>query len=121
MTQQRLRLLAAGIALVPTFGYPFGVLALGTPPFPTRDDCVHVATGDAEDLEVVYGRLDDPVAADELLAEVTRIGFVGAEVEFDACGRWKVSYDAVETFAQGEALAEHVREAGLEARVEHER
>lgn len=120
MTQRRLRLLAAAIVLVPVLGFPVLVLAQGPPPFPTRDECVRVATGDADDLEVVYGRLADPVAAEELLAELTRIGFIGAELELDACGRWKVSYDAIDSLAQGEALAEEARRAGFDARVEHE-
>jgi hypothetical protein len=102
-------------------GYPVAVLADGLPTFPSRDECAHPAKEDGSDLEVVYGRLDDPVAADDLLAELNKVGFIGAEVEFDACGRWKVSYDAIDSLAQGEALAEQVRGAGFAARVEHER
>ena len=65
-------------------------------------------------------RLDDPLAADMLLAEITSVGFVGAQVELDDCGRWKVSYTGIDSFEQGEALAEQVREAGFDARVEVE-
>lgn len=102
------------------FAYPVVVLADGAPTFPNRSDCAHAATEEGSDLEVVYGRLDDPVAADELLTELTNVGFVGADVGLDACGRWKVSYDAVDSLAQGEALAKQVRRAGFDARVEHE-
>ena len=66
----------------------------------------------------MYGRLSDPVAAEDLLAELTGTGFVGAEIQLDDCGRWKVSYDAIESREQGEALAEQVRAAGFDARVE---
>jgi hypothetical protein len=109
--------LVAGSLLV----YPLAVLAAdGLPRFPTRNECVQVATEDGPGLDVVYGRFDNPVAAEERLAAVTRVGFVGAEVELDACGRWKVSYDAIDSLAQGEALAKQVRAAGFDARVEHE-
>jgi hypothetical protein len=111
-------LVAAMVVLVPLLTYPLFAVAEGAPRFPTRDECAQVATGDAPDLDVVYGRFDDLAAADALLAEVTRIGFVGAVVELDACGRWKVAYDPIESFVQGEALAGQVRAAGFEARVE---
>lgn len=104
--------------LVALLGYSLLALAGGAPRFPTRAECVTPATGDAPDLQVVYGRFDDLVAAETLLADVTRIGFVGAELELDNCGRWKVFYDGIESFAQGQALAEQVREAGFDARVE---
>jgi hypothetical protein len=117
---RRAGVLAAGSVLAALLAYPLLALTDGPPRFPSRDECVLVATGDAPDLEVVYGRFDDAVAAESLLADVTRAGFVGADAEPDACGRWKVSYDAIDTFAQGQALAEQVRGAGFEARVEHE-
>jgi len=69
---------------------------------------------------VVYGRFDDPRAADDLLARLNAIGFIGAEIEFDPCARWKVSYDAIESLEQGEALAAQVRDAGFDAQVEHD-
>jgi len=94
-------------------------MAGGAPRFPTRDECSRPVTADAPDLEVVYGRFDDPRAADELLAKLTDVGFVGAETGFDPCGRWKVSYDAIDSLEQGEALAAEVRKAGFEAQVEH--
>jgi hypothetical protein len=116
----RASLVAAAVVLVALLGYPVFAVADGTPRFPTRDECAQVATADAPDLDVVYGRFDDLVPAETLLAEVIRVGFVGAVLELDACGRWKVSYDAIESFAQGQALAEQVRQAGFEARVELE-
>jgi hypothetical protein len=119
MTQRRLRHAAAAIVAVPLLAYPLIALAGGAPGFPSRDDCVHLPSGDeTEQLEVVYGRLSDPVVAEDLLAELTGTGFVGAEIQLDDCGRWKVSYDAIESREQGEALAEQVRSAGFAARVE---
>ena len=115
------RLAAAIVVAIPMLAYPLGVLAAdGTPRFPTRNECVQVATEDGPDLDVVYGRFGDPTAAERLLAALTRVGFVGAAVELDACGRWRVSYDAIESLAQGEALAKQVRAAGFDARVELE-
>ncbi len=111
--------LAAAIVAVPLLAYPVAAVAGGAPRFPTRDECSRPATTDAPDLEVVYGRFDDPRAADDLLAKLTEVGFIGAETTFDGCGRWKVSYDAIESFAQGEALAAQVRDAGFDARVEY--
>ena len=40
-------------------------------------------------------------------------------IELDACGLWKVSYDAIADLAQGRALAEQARAAGFAARVEY--
>ncbi len=119
MTQRRLRLLAGAIVLVPLLAYPVVSLAGDGPRFPSRDECARVAEADTEtEVEVVYGRLDDPAAAEALLAKLTDIGFVGADLALDACGRWKVYYDGVESIVQAEALAEQVREAGFDARVE---
>jgi hypothetical protein len=110
--------LATAIVVVPLLAYPAAVVAGGAPRFPTRGDCAQPATADAPDLDVVYARLDDPLAAQALLDRLTAVGFVGAEIEFDACARWKVFYDGIESLAQGEALAAEVRAAGFDARVE---
>jgi hypothetical protein len=118
VSQRRLRLLAAAVVAVPLLVFPLALLAKGAPPFPSRDDCAVAATGDAPDLDVVYARLDELAAAETLLAAVTGAGFTGASIELDACGLWKVAYDPIESFAQGEELAEQVRAAGFEARVE---
>lgn len=116
----RWTVVAAAVVLVTILGYPLVTLAGDAPRFPSRGECSRPATADDPSLEVVYGRLDDRVEAETLLAEVTEIGFVGAELELEGCGRWKVYYDGVDSLAQGEALAEQVREAGFDARVELE-
>jgi len=112
--------LAAVIATLPLLAYPaITIAADGLPRFPTRDDCSRPARAGAPDVEVVYGRFDDPRSADQLLARLTAVGFVGAESAFDPCGRWKVSYDSVASFEQARELAEQVRTAGFEATVEY--
>jgi hypothetical protein len=117
--QPRVRL-AVAIAIVPLLVYPAITLAAdGLPRFPTRGECSRPASADAPDLDVVYGRFDDRRTADELLASLSDVGFVGAELSLDACGQWKVFYDGIESPAQGEALAAQVREAGFEATVEY--
>jgi hypothetical protein len=111
-------LVALAIVAVALFGYPLLSFAGGAPRFPTRAECVRPAAGDAPDLHVVYGRFDQLPAAESLLADITEVGFVGAELQLDGCGNWMVLYDGIETYAQGEALAAQVREQGFEARVE---
>jgi hypothetical protein len=111
-------LLATGVVVVALVGYPLLALSGGSPRFPTRGECVTVAGGDAPDLNVVYGRFDDLQPAEALLADVTRTGFTGAELTLDNCGQWTVAYDAIESYAQGQALADQVRAAGFDAQVE---
>ena len=114
----RVWLLVATVC-VPLVAYPLFAVASGAPRFPTRDECSRPATTDAPDLDVVYGRLDGPAEADELLASLDAVGFIGAKSEFDACGRWKVFYDGIESRAQGEGRANKVGDGGVEARVVH--
>lgn len=112
--------LAAAIVVLSLVGYPLATLAGGTPRFPSRDDCVVEATEASPDVQVVYGRFDAPAPAEELLAELDRVGLVGANVELDGCGRWKVAYEAVDSYDQARALAQQVRDAGFQAAVELE-
>ena len=116
-SERRRLLLLVALVAVPLLVYPLVSIADGKPRFPSRDACAHTAkAGDA--VEVVYGRFDDPAAAEELRAKVVAVGFVGTEVAFDSCGRWKVHYDAIESFDQAQALAEEARGVGLDPRVE---
>lgn len=110
--------LATAMVLVPLLAYPLATLTGGWPRFPTRSECVRVATADADELEVVYGHFDSPVSAEKLLAELTRMGFVGTELRPDNCGRWKVAYDAIATLAEGRALVAEAHRAGFDAHVE---
>jgi hypothetical protein len=120
MSHRRLSVLAVAIALTPVVMYPLAALAQGEVRFPSRDECARPATADVENLEVVYGRLDSQVEAQELLDDVLATGFAGTALELDGCGRWKVSYDAIETLAQGEGLVVQARAAGFDPRVELE-
>ena len=110
---------AALLVLVCVVGYALVAVAAGSPRFPTRQECARPAV-EGQSVDVTYGRFDDLASANELVTKLDGVGFVGAAVELDACGRWKVSYDGIESIAQGEALAEQVREAGFDARVEQE-
>jgi hypothetical protein len=117
VSQHALRAFAAAIVAVPLMLYP--VVSVGGARFPSRDDCARLPSGaPGEPLDVVYGRLGDPVAAADLRDALARGGFVGAEIAFDACGRWVVLYDPIDSLEQGQALAEQVRKSGFEARVE---
>ena len=111
---------AVAIVLVPLIGYPLVTLGGGSPRFPTGEECGRLATADDPSLDVVYGRLDSRQDAQALLDQVSAIGFTGAELELDGCGRWKVFYDSIDSLEQGASLAEQVRAAGFDARVEVE-
>jgi hypothetical protein len=112
------RLVAAAIVAVPLVGYPAVVLADGVR-FPSAEDCVHVAQpGATGDLDLVFGRRDTPAEADELLAQVRKVGYVDAQVQGDGCMRWKVVYTGIESYAQGASSAAEARGAGLDPRIE---
>jgi hypothetical protein len=106
-------LLIATVALA----YPIGVLAQGAPPFPSRDECAHPATGDGE-IEAVFGRFDSEREARELQENALAVGFAGTEVERDACGRARVFLPGIPTLAVGEDFAEQARSAGFEVTLE---
>lgn len=119
MTQRSLRLAVAAIVAVPLLGYPLVVVARDGLAFPTREECARLAHSDADgELELVFGRFDSPVAATEHRDRVVATGFVGTEVSPDGCGRWKVSNDGIDSFAQGEGTAAEARAAGFEAWLE---
>lgn len=120
MTRFQVRLLAAAIVAVPLLGYPLAVMADGAR-FPSRADCVHIAApGSTEPLDLVFGRRDSPQEAEELLEQVVGVGYVDAVVRGDGCGRWKVLYEGIESYAQGASSAVQARDAGLEAELEVE-
>lgn len=110
--------IAAAVVMVPVLSYPLATITGGAPRFPSRTECARPAHPNDENMEVVYGRLASPLAARELRERVVGLGFVGTEVGVDACGLWKVRYDSLDAFDQGQALVEEARRAGLEARLE---
>ncbi len=118
MSPRRTRGAAIAIVAAALVAYPAAVLADGAR-FPSRADCVQVApVGSTEELDLVFGRRDTPAAANALLREVRRVGYVDALVRRDACGRWKVVYDRIEDYQQGASSAEEARAAGLAAQLE---
>lgn len=120
MSPSRVRLAAAAIVAVPLVAYPLLAGADGAP-FPSRDDCVRVARpGSTERLDLVFGRRDTPREAEELLGQVRGVGYVDAELGPDGCGRWKVLYGGIDSYAQGLESQAEARGAGLEARLELE-
>ena len=120
MTGRQVRLAAALVVAVPLLGYPAIVLADGAR-FPARDDCVHVApVGSTEALDLVFGRRATMAEAETLREKVAGVGYVDAEVRPDGCGRWKVLYDGIESYEQGESSRAEARGAGLEAELEIE-
>lgn len=120
MSAARARLAAAAIVAVPLLAYPLVVGADGAP-FPSQDDCVHVAPqGSTEPLDLVFGRRDSPVEAEALRARVAAVGYVDAEMRGDGCGRWEVLYDGIESYAQGASSAAEARGAGFDAWLEIE-
>jgi hypothetical protein len=49
---------------------------------------------------------------------VRAVGYVDAEVRLEGCGRWKVLYDGINSYAQGASSVAEARGAGLEAGLE---
>jgi hypothetical protein len=118
VSARRARLLGAAIVAAPLIAYPAAVLADGAR-FPSVDDCVHIApVGSTAELDLVFGRRDTPAAAEALLREVRHVGYVDAIVRRNACARWEVVYDRIESYAQGASSLEEARGAGLDARLE---
>ena len=118
MRRSTTRLVAVAIVAVPLVAYPAIALRNGVH-FPSPEDCVHVAQpGATGDLDLVFGRRDTPAEADELLAQVQKVGYVDAQVEEDGCLRWKVVYTGIESYEQGASSAAEARGAGLQAQIE---
>lgn len=107
------------IVCLPLVLYPLVSLRSGTPSLVSADDCVVVAAPDEErELELVYGHLDSHMTADELRDRVVSVGFVGTEVRPDGCGRWKVTYDGIDSYEQGQGTIDEARRAGFDPRLE---
>ena len=118
MKRARIVIAAAAIVAVPLVVYPLVVAADGAR-FPSVDDCIRLATpGSTEPLDLVFGRRDTPGAAERLLARVRAVGYVDAGVRLEGCGRWKVLYDGITSYAQGASSVAEARGAGLEASLE---
>jgi hypothetical protein len=98
--------------------YPLAVsLAGGGPTFPSREDCVRPATRDG-DIEAVFGYRESELEGRGLRDRALAVGFVGTEVERDACGRARVFVRGVPTLDVGAELVEEARSVGLEVTLE---
>jgi hypothetical protein len=108
------------IVLIAALAYPISVLAGGTPRFPSRSECVHVAHADG-DLEVVFGYFDSQVRAQALLDRVLSVGFKGSVIERNACGRVKVAVHGIPTVKVGDEVMAEARGVGLRPTLEQVR
>lgn len=108
------------VVAIAALGYPLAVLAFaGAPNFPSREDCVLAPTGEGE-YQVVFGYSDSELEALELRDQVLAVGFQGAEVARNACGRVKVFVDDVPSREVGEEVIREARTVGLEPTLERE-
>jgi hypothetical protein len=108
------------VVAVAALGYPLAVLALaGGPDFPSRDDCVLAPTGEGE-FQVVFGYRDSEREALELRDRALAVGFEGAEVARNGCGRVKVFVDDVPSREVGEEVIREARTVDLNPTLEQE-
>jgi hypothetical protein len=112
------RLLPLALVALAAIAYPLAVIASGAPRFPSRAECVHVATKDG-DIEAVFGRFDSRRDAEAQVKRVVGLGFKGAEIERDACGRLKVAVHGITTLAVGRELAAEADRVGLRVVLEY--
>jgi hypothetical protein len=96
-------------------GYSGFRLPGGSPPFPSREECVR-APVDGQPVRVVVGYADSYPRANELSERASDLGAV--EVERDGCGRLRVFVDDVPTMEAGAALAARAAAAGFEPTLE---
>lgn len=103
---------AVAIVAVSLLAYPLVTIAGGAPRFPTRAECVHAAV-EGEPVNVVYGRVDSPIAANALRDRVVAAGFTGTEVIGDGCGRWEVVLQNVPSLEIARELQAETQTVGL--------
>lgn len=121
MTGRQLTAAVAAIVAAPLVAYPLVVLVSGGPTFPgDRGECARVAHGDVEgrELELVATHVAQIPAAEALRDKLVAAGFSNMQVKPDGCGRWKVTNDGIDSFAQGVDAASEVRRAGFDSRLE---
>jgi len=105
--------LALALALAVLVVYPGALLAVGGAGFPDRDDCARAAVP-GQPVDVVFGRFDDPTAAEALYARVIGAGFVGTENQGDGCGRFEVTLEDVPSLEVGEGVIAEARTVDLD-------
>jgi hypothetical protein len=108
------------VLAVAVLGYPLAVLAFAGPPdFPSRHDCVLAPTGEGE-YQVVFGYRNSELEALELRDQVLAVGFEGAEISRDGCGRVRVAVDDVPSREIGEEVIRQARTVDLDPTLEQE-
>ena len=108
------------VVAVAALGYPFLVLAVsGAPAFPSRTDCVMAPTGEGE-YRVVFGYRDSELEATELRDRALAVGFQGAEISRDGCGRVRVAVDDIPSREVGEEVIREARTVDLDPTLEQE-
>jgi len=108
------------IVVVAALGYPLAVLAFaGAPDFPSRTDCVLSPTGEGE-YQVVFGYRESERDAVDLRDRALAVGFQGAEISRNSCGRVKVFVDDVPSREVGEEVIREARTVGLQPTLERE-
>jgi hypothetical protein len=106
--------------VVAALAYPLAVLAFaGAPDFPSRDDCV-LAPTDKGEYEVVFGYSDSELEARELRDRALAVGFQGAEIARNGCGRVKVFVDDIPSREVGEEVIREARTVDLDPTLEQE-
>jgi hypothetical protein len=114
MTRDAPWLLVIALALV----YAVVTLATGgSPPFPTRDDCVRDATADGE-VDAVFGYFESDVEAVRARDRALEVGFTGTEAARNGCGRVRVAVGPFPSREIGQDFAEQARGVGLEVTLE---
>jgi hypothetical protein len=116
----RLRAVTLGSLALVVLAYPASVLALsGAPRFPSRADCAAPASPPQDgQFLAVYRHTGSLRQALEDRDRLLAMGFSGAEVRSDGCGRWEVANPSVVTVDQARGHAEDARRAGYELRLE---
>ncbi len=120
MSADVLRIVPWLVVALAVLGYPLIVLGFGgAPDFPSRDDCVLAPRGEG-DYQVVFGYRESELEALELRDRALAVGFQGAEISRNACGRVRVFVDDVPSREVGEEVIREARTVGLDPTLEQE-
>ena len=112
----------AALLLYPTsmaVGYSSFRLPGGSPPFPSRDECVRPPIAGAP-LRVVVGYERSYADANVLRDRARGAGFEATEVARDGCGRLRIVIGNVPSVAVADQLVGRARAAGLEPTLERD-
>ena len=111
------RVLPVALLLAAGFLYPAVVVALGTPRFPHRGECIRAAKP-GEPIEAVFGHFRDRAAASQQLRRVLAVGFEGSKIVMNDCGVLKVVVQGIPTLAVGRDVQREARTVNLHPTLE---